>query len=134
MAEYRVTIKGFDSGLNELLAAQKSTYDRRTKRMRVANPEKAKNDKLCLKNIWRDMHGVHIDKPIEVYYHIYAKDKKHDRPNIGYAFCKSFLDALQMAKVIDSDGWDHVINTHFEYDISKDNPRVEVFIKVIGDD
>lgn len=127
---YHVTVKGFDSGLNELLAAQQRKYDSRVKRMRVCNPEKAKNDKLCIKAIWRDLHGVHINAPIELFYHVYAKDKRHDRPNIGYAFCKSFLDALQTCKVIQNDSWDWVINTHFEYDIDKENPRVEVEIRV----
>ena len=45
--EYRVTVKGFDSGLNELLSNQTRRWDKRTKRMIVTNPEKAKNDNLC---------------------------------------------------------------------------------------
>lgn len=129
MAEYRVTIKGFDSGLNELLAAQKSTYDRRTKRMRVANPEKAKNDKLCLKNIWRDMHGVTLHPPISIHYNIFVKDKRHDRMNIVSALDKSFCDALQMAKCLQNDGFEDITEVTWEMHVDKNNPRILVTIK-----
>ena len=129
--EYRVTVKGFDSGLNELLAAQARHYDSRTKRMKVCNPEKSKNDKLCLKNIWRDMYGVKLHPPITIHYNIFVKDKKHDRMNIISAFDKSFCDALQTAKVLENDGYNDIVKTDWEMHVDKDNPRILVTIKEV---
>lgn len=131
MAEYRVTVKGFDSGLNELLSSQTRRYDKRTKRMVVCNPEKAKNDQLCLKAIWRDMHGVKLHTPIAIHYIFFVKDKKHDRMNIISAFDKSFQDALQTTKALRNDGFDDVTIVTWEMYVDKANPRVEVKIKEV---
>ena len=130
--EYRVIVKGFDSGLNELLSNQTRRWDKRTKRMIVTNPEKAKNDNLCLKAIWRDMHGVKLHTPISIHYNFFVKDKRHDRMNIVSAFDKSFQDALQTTKCLANDGFDDVIEVTWEMHIDKYNPRVEVKVKERG--
>lgn len=124
--EYHVTIKGFESGLNELLKAQSRRWDARTKRMVVCNPEKAKNDALCLKAIWRDMHNVKLHTPVSIHYIIFVKDKKHDRMNIVSALDKSFQDALQTAKCLSNDGYDDVVQVTWEMHIDKQNPHILV--------
>lgn len=133
MKRYTVTVLGYDSGLNELLHHQEKRYDPRTHRMRVFNTEKTKNDRLCIKYIktCKELSGVHIEKPIFVHYHFYCVDKKRDKTNIAYAFCKSFLDSLQACKVIDNDGWANIHNVDFTFEIDKKNPRVEVEIEVM---
>ena len=94
---YQVTVKGFKSGLNELIAGR--MYDHRTKKYR--NPIKNKNDALCVKYIKssRSLRGVKIDRPIIIHYAFYCEDKMHDRMNIASAFIKSFEDALQKCNV-----------------------------------
>ena len=72
---YKLTVYGFDSGLNELLAGR--MYDFRTKKYR--NPVKNKNDLICQKAINEHMKGVKIDKPIVIGYKFFCKDKRHDR-------------------------------------------------------
>ena len=47
--EYQVTVKGFKSGLNELLVGR--VYDHRAKKYR--NAVKNKNDAICVKYIKR---------------------------------------------------------------------------------
>lgn len=98
---YKVVIKGVDTifplkGLNELLESR--LYNPRTKKYH--NPVKTFNDRVCLKAIKRCLPSVHIDKPIKCTFYIYAADKMHDRGNLCSAIEKSFLDALQIAKVI----------------------------------
>lgn len=115
-------------GLNELLGAR--LYNPRTKKYH--NPTKAENDKACLKAIKRCMPMVKIDKPIQCTFWIYAPNKRHDRGNLCSAAEKSFLDALQLAKVIKNDGWDDVIDSVFHTNIDKENPRVVVEIEVLG--
>ena len=124
---YRIVVRGYDSGINELLHAQVHRYNPRTKKTVVANSEKKKNDKICRLGIMQSGHkNLRIDKPIFVHYHFYCKDKKHDKTNLAYGFCKSFLDALQEMKVIKNDGWNEIYNVDFSFHIDKGNPRVEI--------
>lgn len=130
---YKVVIKGVDSifplkGLNELLESR--LYNPRTKKYH--NPVKTFNDRVCLKAIKRCLPSVHIDKPIRCTYRIYTADKRHDRSNLYAAIEKSFLDALQLAKVIKNDGWDDVLDSVFNTAVDKENPRVVVEIEVLG--
>lgn len=85
---YKVIVKGYDSGLNELLNAQTKKYDPRTKKMRVFNPEKTKNDRLCEKAIRNtpSLHSVHIKNPVIINYSFYVANKKRDRSNYASGF------------------------------------------------
>ncbi len=114
-------------GLNELLGGR--LYNFRTKRYH--NPVKAINDKKCLIAIKKYLKGIQINNPIKCVFYIYAQDKRHDRGNLSSAVEKSFLDALQLAKVIGNDGWDDVYDSEFHTDVDKENPRVEVVIEIM---
>lgn len=129
---YTVVIKAADSifplkGLNELL--ENRLYNPRTKKYH--NPVKTFNDRVCLKAIKHSLPSVHIDKPIRCTFYIYAADKMHDRGNLCSATEKSFLDALQLAKVIRNDGWDDVLDSIFHTEVDKENPRVVVEIEIL---
>lgn len=129
---YRVVITNANGtfpikGLNELLGGR--MYDFRTKKYR--NPVKSANDAICARAIRKYMRGVKIDKPIQCTFWIYAQDKRHDRGNLSSACEKSFLDALQQAKVIESDKWENVLDSIFHTSVSKENPRIEVEIEVV---
>lgn len=127
--EYRLTVKNFESGLNELLKGR--LYDYRTKKYR--NTVKNQNDALCSKYIRlsKDLRGVHIDKPVIIHYEFYCKDKMHDRMNVASAFIKSFEDALQKCKVIKNDGWDYVLTPTLYFEIDRSNPRIEIVIEEV---
>lgn len=114
-------------GLNELLGGR--MYNFRTKKYH--NPVKCENDRLCLVAIRKYMRGVKIDKQIQCTFWIYAQDKRHDRGNLSSACEKSFLDALQQAKVISNDGFDNVLDSIFHTTVDKQNPRIVVEIEVI---
>ena len=117
-------------GLNELLGAR--LYNPRTKR--YTSSVKTSNDRTCLKAIKKCLPSVHIDKPIRCTYHIYTADKRHDRSNLYSAIEKSFLDALQIAKVIRNDGWDDVLDSVFHTEVDKENPRIVVEIEALEKD
>ena len=112
-------------GLNELLNGR--LYNFRTKKYH--NSVKSENDKVCRLAIQKYMRGVKIDKPIRCTYYIYAQDKRHDRGNLYSATEKSFLDALQQAKIITNDGFDNVMDSRFFTEVDRSNPRVEVVIE-----
>lgn len=130
--KYHVTVKGFKSGLNELISGK--VYDYRTKKYR--NPVKNKNDGLCVKfiKLSKDLIGVHIDKPVIIHYSFYCENKMHDRMNTASAFIKSFEDALQKCGIIKNDGYDDVLTPTLEFSIDKQNPRVEVVIEEVEDE
>ena len=127
--KYKVTIPNWTSGLNELLNHQEKRYDPRTKKLRVYNPEKAKNEKLirnCLTK--QGMNKVRIEKPIAIHYMIYAKDRKHDRQNLGSCLDKCFCDAMQTMKILRNDGWNDIVKLAFDYSVDSRNPRAEITI------
>lgn len=130
MATYKVIVDNWDSGLNELLSHQEKRYDARTKRMRVYNTEKAKNEKLlrlCIQKAGLN-HKNKLKTPVNIHYHIYAKNRKHDKMNLGSCIDKCFCDALQELKVISNDGWSEIGNVTFEFDVDKNMPRAEITI------
>lgn len=129
---YRVVIskpnKQFPlKGLNELLASM--YWNPRLKKFQ--NEVKAENDKQCRIAIQKYLRGVVIDKPIVCHFHVYAKNKMHDRGNINSALEKSFMDALQQKKIIKNDTFNLVYDSTFFTELCRDNPRIEVEIEVI---
>ena len=127
--KYKVIIPEWTSGLNELLGSQEKRYDPRTHRLRVYNTEKTKNERIirgCLQK--QGMGKVKLNTPVAIIYRVYAKDKKHDRMNLGSCLDKCFCDALQTMKILSNDGWDDVVDLRFEYFIDRKNPRAEIEI------
>ena len=126
---YKVVIDNWTSGLNELLNHQEKRYDPRTKRMRVYNTEKVKNERKirsCLQK--QGLDKVKLKTPIAIHYKIYAKDKKHDRMNLGSCLDKCFCDALQTMKILSNDGFDDVVEIRFDYGLDRGDPRAEITI------
>lgn len=127
--KYKVVIDNWVSGLNELLNHQEKRYDPRTKRMRVYNTEKVKNERKirsCLQK--QGLDKVKLKTPIAIHYKIYAKDKKHDRMNLGSCLDKCFCDALQTMKILSNDGFDDVVEIRFDYGLDRSDPRAEITI------
>ena len=124
-----MTVKGFKSGLNELLGGR--MYDHRTKKYRT--PEKSRNDAICAKYIKlsKDLRGVKIERPVIIHYSFYCENKMHDRMNVASAFIKSFEDAMQKCRILRNDGWDDVLTPTLSFDIDKQKPRVEVTIEEV---
>lgn len=124
--EYKLTVYGFDSGLNEVLNGV--FYDWRTKK--VYNREKKKNDDLIIRHLRKcDFKDAKLNTPIEIEYTFFVKDKRHDRMNIASAFDKSFLDALQKVGMLHNDGFDDVVGFTFAWEVDRSNPRVELIIR-----
>lgn len=127
--KYTVIIPNWNSGLNELLNHQEKRYDPRTRRMRVFNTEKTKNEKMirkCL--VEQGFANVVFKTPIAIKYTIYAKDMKHDRMNLGSCLDKCFCDALQTLKILKNDGWKDIVDVQFECYVDSKNPRAEIEI------
>lgn len=99
------------------------------KKLRVFNTEKVKNERLIRQCLMKQGLGnIKIEKPVAIHYKIYARDKKHDRQNLGSCLDKCFCDALQEMKILRNDSWDWVVKLSFDYEIDRKDPRAEVTI------
>ena len=97
--------------------------------MRVYNTEKTKNERMIRKCLAEQGLGsIRITKPVEIHYKVFAKDKKHDRQNLGSCLEKCFADALQTLKILPNDSWDWIVKNTFDYEIDRENPRAEIEI------
>ena len=74
--KYHVTVKGFKSGLNELLSGK--IYDYRTRKYR--NPVKNRNDAICAKfiRLSKELRGIHFEKQVVMHYSFYCENKMHE--------------------------------------------------------
>ena len=127
--KYKVIINDWNSGLNELLNHQEKRWDARLRRYRVFNTEKVKNERMIRKCLMEQgFKNVVFKPPITIKYTIYAKDRKHDRMNLGSCLDKCFCDALQTLKILHGDGWKEIVGIEFDYFVDAKNPRAEIEI------
>jgi len=64
-------------------------------------------------------------------FHWYEPNQRRDKDNI--CFAKKFvMDALQKSQVMKNDGWKQVAYFKDEFDVDKENPRVEILIEEIA--
>jgi Holliday junction resolvase RusA-like endonuclease len=93
---------------------------------------KAKKDQtnLCTMYIKRAMaDGLSVKKyPITVKFKWVMPNRRKDKDNI--AFAKKFiLDGMQEAGLIVNDGWSQIDGFEDEFEVDKENARVEIEIK-----
>ena len=72
-------------------------------------------------------------KKIEIDFVLYkASKRKIDRSNVLSIIEKFFCDALVSLQIIEDDNDDFIESTHYYSGYDKNDPRVEIFIKVLG--
>lgn len=69
------------------------------------------------------------DKMIRIKYHFYESNKKRDLDNVSGFFHKVFQDALVENQIITNDGWKNIKGFSDEFDVDKENPRIEIEIE-----
>ena len=133
--QYKLTIPGRLPGLNELIEAE------RANRYKGAQLKKDAERRICAE-IRRQLHGVHIRRPVVMRYLWVEPDRRRDRDNIA-AGRKFVQDALVRCKVLQNDGWKEITGfadgwkeiTGFADDwaVDKARPRVEIEIVEMED-
>ena len=119
--EYKFVIPGRLEGLNEYTAANRT------------NPHKGGKVKRDCENtiIWsirQQLRGVHIEKPVLIYYRFYELNRRRDNDNILSCASKFVQDSLVKTKVLQDDNQSHIHNFYFDTFIDAKNPRIEVTI------
>lgn len=122
--EYRITIQGRLSGLNEYIAAERSNKYKAAKLKR-------ENEVIVMIAIKQQLKNVKIEKPVYMEYTWVEKNKRRDLDNISSFGRKVIQDALVNAAVLKNDGWKQIVGFSDRFEINKENPHIEILIKEI---
>lgn len=125
--EYMLTIPGRLDNLNNYIAAERANCHKGAKM-------KAANRKIVVVAIRRCMKGVRIKKPVFMKYTWYEENKRRDLDNISSFGRKVIQDALVDTGVLKDDGWQYVVGFSDQFEVDKENPRIEVLIKEVKKD
>lgn len=125
--EYKFTIPGRLEGLNNYTSANRTNPYKGGK-------VKRDNEDCVIWCIRRELKGVHITKPVLIYYQFYEKDRRRDGDNILSCAAKFIHDSLVKTQVLREDN--RTCIPHFYHDIfvDKENPRIEVTITELSEE
>ena len=119
--QYKFTIPGRLDGLNDYTTANRTKYN-------VGGKMKRTNEDTVIWCIRQQLHGVHIEKPVLIYYHCFEKDNRRDGDNILYCATKFIQDSLTKTKVLQEDNRRCIPHFYHDVSVDKGNPRIEVTI------
>lgn len=119
--EYRFTIPGRLDGLNSYTAAN------RTNPYKGGKVKRDNEDRIiwCIR---QQLKGVHIEKPVLIYYHFFEKDNRRDGDNILSCATKFVQDSLVNTHVLQEDNRKCIPHFYHDVTVDKENPRIEVTI------
>jgi Holliday junction resolvase RusA-like endonuclease len=124
--QYKLIIEGRLSGLNDYQYKCRSHWSK-------GNELKRHEIGVVSAYILTQLRNVHINKKVRVHYTWYEKDRMRDLDNISSFGRKVIQDALVEMKVLEDDGWKHVVGFTDNFEVDKQNPRIEVVIEEIED-
>ena len=85
--------------------------------------------------VWAEALAAKLQKieiyPVFIHFSWYCASAKKDPDNISSGGRKVILDGLQMAGVIENDGWKQIAGFSDSFHIDKANPRVEMTFSVV---
>jgi|SRR5690625_3996080 len=113
------TIPGELPTANEIVAASKSHH------MKYAN---LKKDYTAL--VMMTAQKLKAVKKADFIIKWYCKDRRKDKDNIMFGQ-KFIFDGLVKAGVIENDGWNQIGDVAHEFEVDKENPRIEVILKEV---
>lgn len=96
---------------------------------------KMKRDYQMIANnaIRRQLGRLTLHNPVKIHYMFYEGDVRRDFSNVGSFATKVIEDALQQCGVLKNDNQAWVKGYSHDFDIDKNNPRIEVEIEEIGE-
>lgn len=120
----KFTITGRLPGLNEYTKTNRANkYG--------GNSLKKKTEQFIIDCYREQLKELQITSQVEITYTWYEPNKRRDKDNIASA--KKFInDALVKCGALKNDGWKQVSGFTDRFEVDKENPRVEVLIKLLG--
>lgn len=119
--EYKFTIPGRLEGLNSYTNANRANYQAGGKMKKICEDR-------VMSCIRQQLKGVHIEKPVLIYYHCFEKDNRRDGDNILSCATKFVQDSLKNTHVLQEDNRKCIPHFYHDVSVDKGNPRIEVTI------
>lgn len=119
--EYKFIIPGRLDGLNNYTAANRTNPHKGGK-------VKRDNEDHVIWCIRQQLRGIHIEKPVLIYYRFYEKDRRRDGDNILSCAAKFVQDSLTKTHVLAEDNRNCIPHFYHDVFVDKENPRIEVTI------
>lgn len=113
-------IPGRLPGLNEYIDAERASRHMAAKMKRECQERIGWYIRKCLR-------GVTYRCPVVLGYTWIEKDRRRDKDNIAFAH-KFIQDALVQYGVLSNDGWDQIAGFLDDFQVDKNNARIEVRI------
>lgn len=122
----KLVISGRLYGLNEYIAAcRRNPY--------TGARMKNESENLVMMEVRSQLRGIRFKKPVTMKYKWFEKDRRRDLDNISSFGRKVIQDALVKTRVLENDGWRHIVGFSDEFYIDKKSPRIEVEITEVRD-
>lgn len=125
--QYRFTIPGRLDGLNDYTAANRTNPNKGGRVKKV-------NESIVIMCIRQQLRGVHIQRPVMIYYRFFEKDMRRDGDNILSCGTKFIQDSLTKTKVLQEDNRKCIPHFYHDVLVDKENPRIEVTITELSDE
>ena len=119
--EYKLNTPGRLDGLNSYTAANRTNPHKGGK-------VKKDNEAQVIWCIRQQLRGVHIERPVLIYYHFYEKDNRRDGDNILSCATKFIQDSLTKTAVLQEDNRRCIPHFYHDVTVDKKSPRIEVTI------
>jgi Holliday junction resolvase RusA-like endonuclease len=117
--QYKFIIPGRLQGLNEYTSANR-------RNPRAGAEVKRDCETLVIYMIRQQLRGLHISKPVLIYYHFYEPDRRRDNDNVLSCASKFVQDSLVKTQVLAEDNQECIHRFYFDTDVDQQNPRIEV--------
>ena len=131
--EYFLVIKGRMPDLNDYLKGERIAIRKNGKFTTKGNAMKQEYQRKVVSAVRSQLRGIHIDKPVKIYYTFYEENRKRDLDNISAFAHKVIQDGLVKGGLLENDGWKNIIGFSDDFFVDKDNPRIEVTIREVDE-
>ena len=131
--EYFLVIKGRLPNLNDGFYGERIAIRKNGKFTTKGNAMKQEYQRKVVSAVRSQLRGIHINKPVKIYYTFYEKNRKRDLDNISAFAHKVIQDGLVQCGLLANDGWKNIVGYSDDFYVDKDNPRIEVTIREVDD-
>ena len=131
--EYFLVIKGRMPNLNDCLHGERIAIRKNGKFTTKGNAMKQEYQRKVVSAVRSQLRGIHIDKPVKIYYTFFFFFRKRDLDNISAFAHKVIQDGLVQCGLLANDGWKNIVGYSDDFYVDKDNPRIEILIREVDD-
>lgn len=119
--KHKLIIPGRLDALNEYTSANRTNPYKGGKM-------KKDNEDVVIWSIRQQLRGLHINRPVLIYYQFYEPNSKRDNDNILSCAAKFVQDSLVKTNVLINDNQKCIHRFYFDTYVDIKNPRIEVTI------